>query len=147
MTDLAASLGLHQLARSASLLERRSTIAKRYTEAFSRWPELETPPSPAHVEHAWHLYMLRLRPQLLTITRDTFIRELARANIGSSVHFIPLHLHPFYRETYQLQPEDFPAALHTYQRVLSLPIYPGMTDDDIEDVIAAVEQIVAAHRK
>ena len=147
MTDLAAAIGLHQLARSNWLLERRRSIAQRYTEAFSRWPELETPPNPAHIEHAWHLYMLRLRLERLTITRDAFIQELKKANIGSSVHFIPLHLHPFYRDTYQLLAGDFPAALHAYQQVVSLPIYPGMTDEDVEDVIAAVEQLIAVYSR
>ena len=147
MTDIAAAIGLHQLARSDWLLERRRVIAQRYTEAFSRWPELEPPPNPAHVEHAWHLYMLRLRLERLAITREAFIQELAKANIGSSVHFIPLHLHPFYRDTYQLTAEDFPAALHAYRRVVSLPIYPGMTDEDVEDVIATVEQVIRMYRK
>ncbi len=147
MTDIAAALGLHQLARSQWLLERRRSIAQRYTEAFSQWPEVEPPPNPAHVEHAWHLYLLRLRPERLTITRDAFIQALTKANIGTSVHFIPLHLHPFYRDTYHLQAEDFSAALHAYQRVISLPIYPAMADEDVEDVIAAIEQIIAEHRK
>lgn len=147
MTDIAAAIGLHQLARSEWLLERRRAIAQRYTEAFSQWPELETPPDPAHIEHAWHLYILRLHLERLTITRDAFIQALKQAKIGTSVHFIPLHLHPFYRDTYQLAADDFPAALHAYQRTISLPIYPGMTDEDVEDVIAAVEQIIATHRK
>src|SRR5947209_1329892 len=147
MTDIAAALGLHQLARSEWLWERRQAIARRYTEAFSQWPEIEPPPNPAHVEHAWHLYLLRLRTERLAITRDAFIQALTQANIGTSVHFIPLHLHPFYRNTYQLATDDFPAALDAYRRVISLPIYPGMTGEDVEDVIAAVEQIIAAHRK
>jgi dTDP-4-amino-4,6-dideoxygalactose transaminase len=147
MTDIAAAIGLQQLARSGWLLERRRAIAQRYTEAFSYWPELETPPNPAHIEHAWHLYMLRLHLERLTITRDAFIQALKQANIGTSVHFIPLHLHPFYRDTYQLVAEDFPAALHAYQREVSLPIYPSMTDEDVEDVIAAVEQIITTHRR
>ena len=147
MTDIAAALGLHQLARCDWLLERRQTIAKRYTEVFSQWPELVTPPDPPHVEHAWHLYMLRLQLDRLTITRDAFIQELARANIGTSVHFIPLHLHPFYRETCQLVPGDFPVALDIYQRVISLPIYPGMSDDDVEDVIAAIGRIIETYKK
>lgn len=147
MTDIAAALGLHQLARCKWLLERRRTIAQRYTEAFSDCPEIETPPNPTHVEHAWHLYMLRLRTERIKLTRDTFIQRLAQANIGTSVHFVPLHLHPFYRDAYQLATDDFPAALYTYQRVVSLPIYPSMTDDDVEDVIAAVEQIIATHKR
>ena len=147
MTDIAAALGLHQLARSEWLWERRRAIAERYTEAFSQLPELEPPPNPDHVEHAWHLYLLRLRTERLAISRDAFIQELTKANIGTSVHFIPLHLHPFYRDTYQLAADDFPAALDAYRRVISLPIYPGMTDEDVEDVIAAVEKIITTHRK
>jgi|SRR5450755_517757 dTDP-4-amino-4,6-dideoxygalactose transaminase len=146
MTDIAAALGLQQLARSEWLWERRRAIAQRYTAAFSLWPEVETPPDPAHVEHAWHLYLLRLRLERLAISRDEFIQALTEANIGTSVHFIPLHLHPFYRDTYHLATDDFPAALDAYRRVLSLPIYPGMTEEDVEDVIAAVEQIIEANR-
>jgi dTDP-4-amino-4,6-dideoxygalactose transaminase len=147
MTDIAASIGLHQLARSQWLLQQRQAIAKRYTEAFSCWPELEVPPDPAHVEHAWHLYILRLRLERLTITREAFIQALTEAKIGTSVHFIPLHLHPFYRDSYHLAPNAFPGALSTYQRAISLPIYPGMTSEDVDDVISAVEQIVIAYKK
>jgi dTDP-4-amino-4,6-dideoxygalactose transaminase len=145
MTDLAASLGLHQLARREWLLQRRRTIAHRYTEAFSRLPQLETPPEPTYIEHAWHLYILRLHLEHLSISRDAFIQELAQVNIGTSVHFIPLHLHPFYRDTYYLKADDFPVALRAYQRAVSLPIYPGMKDEDVEDVIAAVEYLVETY--
>ena len=141
MTDVASSLGLQQLARCDELLARRREIAHTYNAAFAQIPELENPPEPAHVEHAWHLYMLRLRPGRLAIDRDAFVQELARANIGTSVHFIPLHLHPFYRQTYGLKPDDFPDALREYRRVFSLPIYPGMTDNDVQDVIEAVSTI------
>lgn len=147
MTDIAASLGLHQLARREWLLERRRSIARRYTEAFSQLPQVEAPPESAYCEHAWHLYILRLHLERLDISRDAFIQELTRANIGTSVHFIPLHLHPFYRDTYHLKANDFPVALHAYQRAISLPIYPGMTDEDVEDVIAALEYIVETHAK
>lgn len=146
MPDLAAALGLHQLARRQWLLERRRGIAERYTAAFRQYDELETPPDPAHVEHAWHLYMLRLRPEQLSIGRDEFIRALGAAKIGTSVHFIPLHLHPYYQARYQFTPQDFPCALAAYQREISLPIYPSMSEDDIEDVIAAVEAIINDHR-
>ncbi|MGZ6363485.1 MAG: DegT/DnrJ/EryC1/StrS family aminotransferase, partial [Ktedonobacterales bacterium] len=146
-TDLTASLGLHQLARRDWLLERRRAIAARYTAEFSQFSELDLPPNPPHVEHAWHLYTLRIRPERLSISRDAFIAALAEARIGTSVHFIPLHLHPYYRTAYQLAPFDFPVSLDAYEREISLPIYPGMTEDDIEDVIAAVADIVRTHRK
>jgi dTDP-4-amino-4,6-dideoxygalactose transaminase len=147
MTDMAASLGLHQLARREWLLERRRSIASRYTEAFLQLSEVETPSDPTHVEHAWHLYILRLHLERLNISRDAFIQNLTQANIGTSVHFIPLHLHPFYRNRYHLKADDFPVALHAYQRSISLPIYPGMTDEDVEDVIAAVGNIVETYTK
>ncbi len=146
MGDIAAALGLQQLARAEWLLEQRRWIAQRYTQAFADWDELETPASPSYAQHAWHLYQLRIRPERLSITRDAFIEVLKQANIGTSVHFIPLHLHPFYRDTYHLSPQDFPAALDAYSREISLPIYPGMTEEDVEDVIAAVQDIVQAHR-
>jgi dTDP-4-amino-4,6-dideoxygalactose transaminase len=147
MTDITAALGLQQLARRQWLLERRQTIAAAYNAAFANVDELEIPPERSDSQHAWHLYALRIHPERLTITRDEFIKELAAANIGTSVHFIPLHLHPFYRDTYNLAPEDFPVALATYQREISLPIYPGMTEDDTQDVIAAVLRIVEQRRK
>lgn len=147
MTDLAAAIGLHQLARSEWLLERRQAIARRYTEAFSRWQEVETPPNPSHIQHAWHLYILRLRLEHLKISREAFIAALTERNIGTSVHFIPLHLHPFYRNTYSLLPGDFPVALQAYQRAISLPIYPGMSNEDVDDVIAAVEDVIEGHRR
>ncbi len=147
MTDISASIGLHQLSRSEWLLERRRAIAHRYTEAFSQYAALETPYTPDNIQHAWHLYLLRLCPERLAISREVFIQELTNARIGASVHFIPLHLHPFYRDTYHVQAEDFPIALRAYQRTVSLPMYPSMTEDDVDDVVAAVEQIVKAHTK
>jgi dTDP-4-amino-4,6-dideoxygalactose transaminase len=146
MPDVAAALGLHQLARRDWLLERRRAIAARYTAAFAQVVELEPPPDLGHVEHAWHLYMLRLRPERLSISRDDFIQALSAARIGTSVHFIPLHLHPYYRTAYRLAPDDFPCALDAYRHEISLPIYPGMSPDDVDDVIGAVEEIVAEHR-
>jgi len=148
MSDISAAIGLHQLARSEWLLERRRAIAQRYNEAFSQHHELEIPFTPDYVQqHSWHLYLLKLSLEYLTITREAFMQELFKARIGVSVHFIPLHMHPFYRDTYHVQATDFPVALHAYQRTISLPIYPGMTDTDVDDVIAAVEQIVKTHKK
>jgi dTDP-4-amino-4,6-dideoxygalactose transaminase len=147
MTDMAAALGLRQLARREWLLGERKHIAARYTAALQAHPELVVPPNPEHVGHAWHLYQLRLRPERLTISRAEFIKALGARNIGTSVHFIPLHLHPFYQKTFDANPEDFPVALDLYQREISLPIFPGMTDEDTDDVIAAVEAIVRASRR
>jgi dTDP-4-amino-4,6-dideoxygalactose transaminase len=147
MSELAASLGLQQLARSAWLHERRRTIAQRYTQAFDQYPEVETPPDPDHVEHAWQRYILHLNLEALTIGRDEFIQELMKARIGTGVHCIPLHMHPFYRKTYGLSADDFPCAQRAYERAISLPVYPGMDDEDVEDVIAAVECIIKEHKR
>ena len=99
------------------------------------------------MEHAWHLYVLRLRPGALSIGRVGFIEELKARNIGTSVHFIPIHLHPYYREKYGFRPADYPVALGNYERMLSLPLNPRLTDADVEDVIGAVLDVVERHRR
>ena len=99
----------------------------------------------ADVESAWHSTSCR-RSRLATIDRGEFIKQLKRENIATSVHFIPLHIHPYYRNTFQYRPEDFPNALHAYERAISLPLYPRMSDDDVQDVIAAVRRIAGAHQ-
>ncbi|HVK76159.1 MAG TPA: DegT/DnrJ/EryC1/StrS family aminotransferase, partial [Kofleriaceae bacterium] len=138
LTDLAAALGVVQLRKVDAMWARRRDIARRYHDAFAGLAELERPHfDPAH-QHAWHLYMLRLHLDRLGLDRAAFVTELKRRNIGASVHFIPLHLHPYYRETYGYRPEDFPVAWREYQREVSLPIYSRMTDADVDDVIAAV---------
>jgi len=138
MTDVQAALGLHQLRRLGSFHARRTEIAQQYNEAFGAEPSLETPAARTEVEHAWHIYALRLRPGAISISRNQFIEELKSRRISTSVHFIPIHVHPYYRERYGYKPEDFPVAFGEYQRMLSLPIYPRMTDADVKDVIDAV---------
>jgi dTDP-4-amino-4,6-dideoxygalactose transaminase len=146
LTDIAAAMGLAQLAKAERMWRRRCAIAQMYNRAFSQLPELQIPhDNPAH-QHAWHLYMLRLQLEQLTIDRSQFIEELKCRNIGASVHFIPLHVHPYYRTTYDYHPEDFPVAYHEYQREISLPIYSKMSDGDIQDVITAVSDLVEAYR-
>lgn len=141
LTDIAAAIGIHQLAKADSLRTRRAEIARRYNEAFADLP-LSTPPDADEGDtHAWHLYVIRLKLESLPDGRDRFIEKLAAKGIGSSVHFIPLHLHPYWRDRYQLRPEDFPVSLDTYQRAISLPIYPKMTDADVDRVIDAVRAI------
>ncbi|MCC7424325.1 MAG: DegT/DnrJ/EryC1/StrS aminotransferase family protein [Planctomycetaceae bacterium] len=141
MTDIQASLGLWQLKKLAGFQQRRAEIAAAYTKAFSACDLLETPVVRPHVGHAWHLYVLRLKSERLSIARNRFIDEMTARNIGTSVHFIPIHLHPYYRETYGYSPEDFPVALDAYHRMLSLPLHPGLTDADVADVIEAVLDI------
>ncbi len=145
MTDIAAGMGLAQLAKADQMWRRRRAIARRYQAAFAAQPALEIPYDQPQDQHAWHLYMLRLNLEKLDIDRAQFISELKTRQIGSSVHFIPLHLHPYYRDTYGFQPEDFPVAYREFQREVSLPIYSKMSDTDVQDVIAAVTEIVSQH--
>lgn len=163
MTDVAAGMGLAQLAKAERMAVRRRAIAQAYNAAFADLPELQPPLDPettrpvycadcdciagqTQCRHAWHLYTLRLHLDRLRIDRARFIELLKAHNIGVSVHFIPLHLHPYYRETYGYQPTDFPVAYREYLREISLPIYSKMSDEDVQDVITAVRTIVADHR-
>jgi len=146
LTDIAAGIGIAQLSRAGQMMARRRAIAARFNEAFEQEPALEIPAHFPDRQHAWHLYMLRLRPARLTIDRDRFIELLRARNIGTSVHFIPLHLHPYYRDTYGYRPDDFPVANREYLREISLPIYSKMADDDVTDVIEAVLDIAREHQ-
>lgn len=141
LTDIAAAIGLVQLEKLEPMWKRRVEIARRYDDAFRVRPELQLPTRAPDNQHAWHLYMLRIDNARLTGGRDVFMQELRRHNIGASVHFIPLHLHAYYREAYDLQPSDFPIATREFEREISLPIYSRMTDRDVEDVITAVLEI------
>jgi dTDP-4-amino-4,6-dideoxygalactose transaminase len=147
MTDIQAAIGLHQLRRLPDMQARRKAIFARYSAAFSALAEMETPTVRPDVEHAWHLYVIRLNLERLTIDRRRFIEELKARRIGASVHFIPLHLHPYYRDKYGLKPSDFPVADGQYQRIVSLPLHPRMTDEDVEDVIEAVVDITEKFRR
>jgi dTDP-4-amino-4,6-dideoxygalactose transaminase len=142
MTDIQAAMGLAQLRQLGGFQRRRREVAGLYSQAFGSIDALEIPTERPDVEHAWHLYVLRLRLGALKIGRNRFIEELRARNIGTSVHFIPVHLHPFYREKYGYQPDQFPVALGNYQRMLSLPIHPRLSDADVNDVIDAVLDIV-----
>ena len=144
MTDIQAAIGLQQLRKLPGFHALRTGIAHRYQEAFSVIDSLLCPAERCDVEHAWHLYALRLRKERLNLSRDRFIEELRVRNIGSSVHFIPVHLHPYYRDKYGYRPEDFPVASSQYEALVSLPLCPRMTSQDVEDVIEAVTEIVAS---
>jgi dTDP-4-amino-4,6-dideoxygalactose transaminase len=147
LTDVASAIGLWQLRKQERYHRRRVEIVEAYTLAFGAEEALEPPVRRPHVEHAWHLYVLRLRPELLRIGRDQFIDELTKRNIGTSVHFIPIHLHPFYRKKYGYVPADFPVAVSNFERMLSLPLHPGLTDQDVGDVIDAVLDVVQTYRR
>ena len=147
MTDIQAAIGLAQLKKIGYFQKRRREIVTAYNEAFRDKDALELPVERAEVTHAWHLYVLRLNLDVLTIGRDRFIEELKKRNIGTSVHFIPIHLHPYYRDKYGYKPKDFPVAYSNYLRILSLPLYPRMTDEDIADVIEAVLDIIERYKR
>jgi dTDP-4-amino-4,6-dideoxygalactose transaminase len=147
LTDVAAAIGLWQLKKLESFHRRRVEIAEAYTAAFGSEEALQPPAKRPHVEHAWHLYVLRLKPEALRIDRDQFIDELTTRNIGTSVHFIPVHVHPFYRNKYGYAPNDFPVAFTNFERLLSLPMHPGLTDQDVADVIDAVLDVVQTYRR
>jgi dTDP-4-amino-4,6-dideoxygalactose transaminase len=141
LTDIAAALGIHQLHKVQAFLQRRSAIAARYNASFAGLP-LQTPYLHPDSTHAWHLYVIQLKLEDLTIDRNTFIEKMTAAGIGTSVHFIPLHLQKYWRERYHWQPSDFPMAVEVYQRAVSLPIYPCMSDSDVDRVIMTVRQIL-----
>ncbi len=146
MTDVAAAMGLAQLRKAERLWRRRQEIALRYNDAFGSYPEFQIPADSTESQHAWHLYILRLNLDQLQITRDCFIAELKQLNIGVSVHFIPLHIHPYYRETYGYAPTDYPVAFQEFERAISLPIYSKMSNDDVEDVIRSITELVNKYR-
>jgi lipopolysaccharide/colanic/teichoic acid biosynthesis glycosyltransferase len=145
MTDLQAAIGLHQLAKLPRFRARRAAIAHRYNEAFSALEHFQIPAQRPEVEHAWHLYVLRLHLDRLNISRNEFIEQLAARKIAGSVHFIPMHLHAYYREKYGYPPQAFPVAYREYHRMISLPLHPGMNEQDVDDVIEAVTEIARQH--
>ena len=147
MTDIQASLGLHQLKKLPAFQARRLEVVRAYNAAFWDFPELELPSERPEVESAWHLYVIRLNLKRLSIDRARFIEEMKARNIGTSVHFIPIHLHPYYRDKYGFKPEDFPVAYENYKRIVSLPLHPGLSSDEVAAVIEAVADVVKKFRR
>ena len=141
MTDLAASLGIHQLKKVNQFQRRREEMAQRYDQAFEGFSVWLPAHAPERDIHARHLYTIRLRTDS-PVSRDEFIEAMARAGVGTSVHFIPLHLHPYWRDAYSLQAERFPVATRAYRSIVSLPLYTKMTDADQDRVIRAVRSIL-----
>ncbi|MGQ0810608.1 MAG: DegT/DnrJ/EryC1/StrS family aminotransferase [Nitrospiraceae bacterium] len=147
LTDIAAALGISQLHKCERFRKIRDQYAALYDEGFRDLPEIIRPRVAEHVQHAWHLYVIQLKLDRLRIGRDEFIQLLQREQIGCSVHFIPLHLHPYYRDTWGCRPEDLPRATAVFQRTVSLPLYPKMTELDIQRVITVVRELIQLHRR
>jgi dTDP-4-amino-4,6-dideoxygalactose transaminase len=150
MTDIAAAIGIHQLKKCDMMYEKRKYIAAQYNHAFYELDDYLSIPylyqENIKYPHSWHLYVIQLNLKKLTIDRAQFIEEMKKRNIGTSVHFTPLHLQPYYQRTYGYKMGDFPNAERIYERCLSLPIYPKMTDEDITDVIESVKEIVGRYK-
>ncbi|HEX3127348.1 MAG TPA: DegT/DnrJ/EryC1/StrS family aminotransferase [Thermoanaerobaculia bacterium] len=147
LTDVAAALGIHQLARAEDMRKARENIAFRYMERFRDTETLELPPVPADRIHSWHLFPVKLYLAKLAIDRNSFIAELKEAGVGCSVHWRPLHLHPYYAETFGWRPEDLPAASAVWERIVTLPLFPSMTDAELDHVVAVVQGICERHHR
>lgn len=142
MTDIAASMGIHQLRKAHAFQQKRAYLASLYDEALKDLPLILPPHAASGDVHSWHLYVLQLGDDV-KVSRDEVIERLFAKGIGCSVHYIPLHLHPYWRDTYHLTPEMFPASQQIYERTLSLPLYTRMTEDDVLRVVAALRESLA----
>jgi perosamine synthetase len=147
MTDIAAALGLVQLERLDDLQAQRCSLVRRYAAHLAEVKELELPASRPYVEHAWHLFVVRVRTERLRIDRDEVIRRLGQEGIGTSVHFIPLHEHSYYRDRLGCRAEEVPVAAEAWPRLISLPLFPGMTLDDIDRVCEVLTSILRRERR
>jgi dTDP-4-amino-4,6-dideoxygalactose transaminase len=147
LTDIAAALGLAQLKKCDRFWKTRERYAALYYEGFRDIPEIACPQASPNVQHAWHLYAIQLELDRLRISRNEFLHRLQQAGIGCSVHFIPLHLHPYYSETLGYRANDYPVASRIFQRILSLPLYSKMTETDVARVIEIVRNLVKENRR
>jgi len=146
LTDFQSAMGLVQLAKCDRMKQAREAVAQRYSDAFSSFDELVVPTVLPDRRTSWHLYALRLRLDRLSLDRNNFVQALHRHGVACSVHFIPLHLHPYYQRVYGYQIGDYPRAEQEYHSCFSLPIYPGMTDREINHVVGAVQTTAAEFR-
>ena len=147
MTDLQAAIGIWQLRKLQTFQQRRREIVSRYLHQLQRYTCFELPVERTNVTHAWHLFLLRLHLDDLMITRDDFIAGLAERGVATSVHFIPIFMHSYYRNKYGFKPENYPVTMSNFQRFLSLPLNPRLSDDDVELVLSSVIDLAAAHRR
>jgi dTDP-4-amino-4,6-dideoxygalactose transaminase len=147
MTDLAAAIGIHQLRKADDLHRKRAALANTYTEMLAPVEELILPAVCPNRIHSWHLYVIRLRLERLSLDRSQVIELLKQAGIGASVHYLPLHMHPYYRDKLSYLPEDLPCAAELYPQILSLPLFPDMTMQQMHYVCEQLKLVIAAHRK
>jgi len=142
MTDIAAAIGIHQLRKADRFHSHRERLASEYDRALRDLPLTLPPHAPRGSVHAWHLYVIRINEEA-PVCRDEFIDQMTTRKIGCSVHFIPLHIHPYWRDTYSLKPEQFPRALTAYKQAVSLPLYTRMTSADQARVVESVRSILS----
>lgn len=147
LTDIAAAIGVHQLARAEAMRLKRESVALRYIEALGDVEEIDLPPIDFNRIHSWHLFPIRLKLNQLTLNRNSFKEKLNQAGIGSSVHWRPLHLHPYYQDTFGWRADAFPAATTLWQRLISLPIFSAMRDEEVDAVIRAIKEICLRCRR
>jgi perosamine synthetase len=146
MTDVAAAIGLAQLERADELCRRRQAVARHYTERLSAWADfVQTPVELPDRRSSWHIYPVQLRLEELDIDRNAFLAELGQRGVTCSVHWMPLHLHPYYERTYGYRPEDFPHASAAWPRLISLPLFPDLTESEVEYVCDAMAALFRQH--
>lgn len=147
LTDIQAAVGLVQLAKCDAMWQRRAALAARYNQGLSSLKAYRIPQVASEIQHAWHLYVILVDPVVLRIHRDQVIEELRQRGIGTAVHFIPLHLHPYYQRVWGYRPGQFPVAEDYSERCISLPIYPGMSDGDADRVVESLNDIASKFRR
>lgn len=147
MTDIQASIGIHQLRKLEGFIKKRQSYARIYDENLSPLDEIEILSPCEYGRNTYHLYIIKLKLERLRLTRNEFIQALLVENISANVHYIPVHYHPYYKNRFGYRPGDYPVAEDTYRRVVSLPIYPKMSEDDVWDVITAIKKIVKYYKK
>ena len=147
MTDIQAAIGLHQINKLEDFIDKRKKYAKLYKDAFSKINEIIIPDTIGTVKHAWHLFIILLDIDKLKITRDEFVDLMKQENIGTGIHFVSLHMHEYYKKTFGFKKGDYPNAAYVSDRIVSLPLYPKMTINDLMDVINAVKKIINYYKK
>jgi dTDP-4-amino-4,6-dideoxygalactose transaminase len=147
LTDIQAALGLAQLAKCDAMYAHRAALAAHYSRALASLDAFSTPPEPLDCQHAWHLYVVQVNPAALRIGRDRVIEELKERGIGTSVHFIPLHLHTLYQKRLGYRSGQFPIAERCFERTISLPIYPAMSAQDADHVVEALREVAREFHK